>query len=236
MVTAAEATFWERAAETRWGRYLSGEELAMLEQGARAAGKPGRALEVGAEGGRWSSWLIQRGWDVTCTDVDAATLATCARRLPEAECILVDASAESLPCESGSIALLLVYEVASVTQSDWFPFEAARVLQPDGVLVCSHHNSRSARAFGGRLLDLLSSRRRQHSDHAYRGGTYARFRDRLRDRGIVPEHAIGLGWSPFTRQSNSPLIPVATSLEALLGLRRLPSLSPFVLVRARRSG
>jgi hypothetical protein len=43
-----------------------------------------------------------------------------------------------------------------------------------------------------------------------------------------------LAWAPFTRKSDARLIPLATALERVLGLRRLPALSPLIVVTARR--
>jgi hypothetical protein len=43
----------------------------------------------------------------------------------------------------------------------------------------------------------------------------------------------GLTWFPFTRRSNSRLIPAADLVERVLGLSNLPTLSPLVIVTAR---
>jgi hypothetical protein len=47
-------------------------------------------------------------------------------------------------------------------------------------------------------------------------------------------HEEGLAWGPFTRNSDSRWVPVATRLERALGLHHLPTLSPWVLVLMRR--
>jgi SAM-dependent methyltransferase len=227
-------TFWERAATTRWGAYLSSEEGAMLERASDVAGPPRVALEIGVEGGRWSKLLQDRGWNMICTDVDAAALAICAARLPEAACILVDPADTTLPCDRASVGLLLAFEVGPVVQSDWFPGEAARVLAPNGILVCSFYNRLSLRALVYRLLCLFDTHRQRYGDDYYRGGTYGAFRRTLVEQGFEPVEELGLGWSPFARHSNSRLIPLCLRIESLLRLARLPRLSPFVLLVARR--
>ena len=205
----------------------------MLRRASDAAGTPARALEIGAEGGRWSKLLSDDGWKMICTDVDPTALAICAKRLPDAECILVDPAATTLPCESASVKLILAYEVPAVVQSEWFPLEAARVLQPEGILVCSFHNRLSIRALVYKLLSLFDEQRRKYD--YYRGGSYGAVRRKLAEYGVEPISEMGLGWFPFTRQSDSPLIPLCVRIEAFLGLRRLPRLSPFVLLMAERS-
>jgi SAM-dependent methyltransferase len=229
-------TYWEEVATSRWGSYVTDREhehlLAALEQA-----RPGVALEVGCEGGRWSKLVHDRGWQVVCTDVDATSLALCKRRIPDAECILVDPEDTRLPAESGRVRLVLVYEVAPVIDAPWFLGEAARVLEPGGLLVCSTWNSRSLRGAAYRVLARLD---RQERDGArrfqtyYRGPSYHAFRKSLGAHGFEVVRERGLCWFPFKRDSDSPLVGPATALETALGLSRLPSLSPWVLTIAMR--
>ena len=229
------ATFWERAAETRWGRYLTQAERRSLLAAVDMARGPAQALEVGCEGGRWSKLLHDLGWSLTCTDVDASALEVCRSRIPDARCVLVSAGDEQLPCETASIRLLLVYEVAPVVQSDWFPTEAARVLEPRGILICTYYNRTSIRGVAYGVARRFSRERRSSGASYYVGPPYRQFRKRLVDLGFSIVREEGLGWCPFTRQSDSPLVDPCTRAEALLGLRRLPSISPLVLVTAERT-
>jgi hypothetical protein len=59
-------------------------------------------------------------------------------------------------------------------------------------------------------------------------------RQSIRHAGFKIEHQEGIAWMPFSRESNSRLIPVAVRLESALGLRHLCALSPWVLTLARR--
>lgn len=233
-IASETPTFWEHVATTRWGSYLTHEEARVLEQGRVLAGAPGIALEVGVEGGRWSAVLGSAGWDLICTDIDAQALAVCAKRLPEAQCVLTRGDATSLPCETGAATLLLVYEVAPVTQSDWFPGEAARVLKSGGVLVCSVDNPHSARAQAFKALCLIDPHRRRHRERYYAGTPYASFRETLTTHGFRIVQEVGLGWCPFPRRSNSRLIPACVTLERMVGLRHLPRYSPQVLLIAQK--
>lgn len=80
-------TFWEKAAITRWGSYLTEIEKAVILKAHQLSGLPGTALEIGCEGGRWSKLLSEAGWKVICTDIDVESLALCRKRIPDATCI-----------------------------------------------------------------------------------------------------------------------------------------------------
>jgi SAM-dependent methyltransferase len=225
-------TFWEQASHTRWGGYLTRAERAELVRAASLAGGPGEALEVGAEGGRWSLLLQSAGWAVTCTDVAEQSLEICRRRLPEARCILVDPADVRFPVESGAVRLLIVIEVAPVSEASWFPAESERVLEPGGVLFLGFTNASSPRGAAYRILRSLG--RREHRE--YEGPSFADMKQRLEAHGLEIVSAQGLGWAPFTRLSDNPLIPLATGLERLAGLRRLARFAPLVLLTARKNG
>ena len=198
----------------------------------------GAALEVGCEGGRWSMLLADAGRPVVCVDVDADALAVCASRIPQATCIRAEPGDRTLPGENGSVALVLVYEVRDVIEADWFPGEAARVLGPGCVLVCSSWNPASLRGLAYRSLAALTGGLERDGvkrfQNYYRGPSYHAFRRALRRAGLEVAYEEGICWAPFSRGSDSALVPLATAAERRLGLRRLPQLSPWVLTVARK--
>jgi SAM-dependent methyltransferase len=224
-------TFWEKAAGTRWGRYLSNAESAALTD-AVADVVPGIALDIGCDGGRWSQSLAERGWSNICLDVRPDAVERCRKRLPHASCLLADADDSSLPVADRSVHLVVAYEVAPVTQAPWFPPEAARVLDSGGLLVCTLYNRTSARGLTYRLLTQVDTRRREINPYGDR--SYSRIRADLRAHGFELLELQGLGWAPFPRLSDSWLVPCFTWLERLAGLRRLVRFSPLIIVVARR--
>jgi SAM-dependent methyltransferase len=224
-------TFWERAAEKRWGRYLTSAEKAALETAASSV-RLGTSLEIGCDGGRWSGLLAALGWSTICVDVSEEAVELCRSRIPSARCLLTKSEDRSFPVEDTSVNLLLVYEVPPVTNSPWFASEAARVLEPGGTLVCTISNPASIRAAVYRARTLVSASRRRW--RTYEGPTFQDVRRDLEAHGFNLLHKEGLGWAPFNRHSDSRLIPYFTWLEQVVGLRRLVRFSPLVIVVARR--
>lgn len=218
----SESTRWERAATTKWGAYISDVERRAIMVGHRLSGQPTAALEVGCEGGRWSRMLADAGWQMTCADVNPTALAVCQKRIPEATCILRSPDDRTLPCETSSIGLLLCIEVPPLVNATWFFDEAHRVLKAGGLLVIVYWN-------------LLSLRGLFHKSRAMLAGgldcyqaPYRLWKLQLIRRGWTPVYEEGFCWFPFWRESDSSLVPLATSFEKFVGLRRLTSISPWV--------
>jgi SAM-dependent methyltransferase len=223
-------TYWEKVAATRWGAYVSEIEKQAILQAQSMAGKPGRALEMGCEGGRWSKLLADLGWQMTCVDVDPQTMAVCQRKVPAARCILRSPRDETIPCEADSMDLLVCVEVAPVIQSDWFLPEAGRVLCKNGILVGVCWNRTSARGVFSRVKQRLAP----DTDTAFYSRSYSGWRKDLGRAGFQLVHEEGFCWSPFGRASNSPLVPFFTRLERLLGLHRMTKFSPWIVFVARK--
>jgi len=222
-------TMWEMVATTRWGRYTTEVAENAVLAAAEIAGAPASALEVGCEGGRWSRMLSNMGWALTCTDIDAESLAVCQRRVPTANCIQVSPSATTLPCAARSASLLLCVEVFPVMDSAWFAKEANRVLAEDGVLVGVTLNRTSVRGMFVRVKQYLTG-----SSQFY-NSSYSQWRRRMESAGFTITFQRGYCWFPFTRSSNSTLAPFFIGIERWLGLDRLPALSPWVVFIARKT-
>ena len=223
------STNWETIAISRWGTYVSEIERATILTAISMATKPSVALDVGCDRGRWSQIVHDAGWRVICTDIYAGRLKTCKARIPSAKCILVDPESRELPCESGTVGLILGIEVPFVTQSNWFISEAYRVLQAGGFVVLITFNLFSWRG----LIAHLSASARESYDYYER--SYISRKKELRTGGFTVRHETGFCWFPFSRASNSPLIPLALRLERSLGLRKLITLSPWVACIAQKN-
>lgn len=225
-----ETTAWENIAQTKWGSYISEIEKRAILKAHSVSGPPNEAVEIGCEGGRWSKLLAEAGWKMTCVDTDSKVLRLCQSRIPTARCVLVDRSNATIPCDTGSEGLVLCLEVAPVMHgSNWFLDEAHRVLRPGGMIVGTFFNLLSYRGFIAHTTAPL------RGTYDYYRSSYAAWRRTLRKHGLVFLHEEGLCWFPFRRASNSALIPSFTKAEQYLGLRKLVSLSPWVVFVAQKS-
>ena len=216
----------------RWGRYLTQLETEMLHDASSIAGGSGDALDVGCDGGRYSKVLSDLGWNLTCTDREKCRLELCRKRLPSARCLLVDAAEESLPVDSSSMNLVVCLEVLEVGTAKWFPGELYRVLRPGGVALFTFFNSMSLRGVVHRIIHGFGNN--SPNRFFYVGPSYGRYRRLVTGAGLKMVRELGFCWAPFSRGSDSPLIPAAVRLEKMVGLRNLPSLSPWVLVMVRK--
>ena len=221
--------FWEPVSNRRWGAYISAIEQQMIDLAVSWSESPSTSLDIGAEGGRWSRVLAEKGWKTICTDIRKEALEICKQRIPSADCILVEKDSTSLPCDTESIGLLLAIEVHELVEQEWFVMEAKRTLMNNGLFVGVFQNRRSWRA-------CLRNLKRDPSD-SFRHYTaaYAPWRRLAMKHGLSMVKETGICWMPFGRMSDSRLIPMAVELERWLGLRRLPSLSPWIVFIAQKN-
>ncbi len=220
-------THWESVAGTRWGRHISEVQRSCLAF-AMSSLANGKAVESGYDGGRWSRLLADAGWVMTCLDIDARTLQLCQANIPDAKCVLTSPEARTLPCDDGSAQLLLCSEALPVIQSDWFAGEAHRILTAGGLVVGVFWNRRSLR---GGYSDAVSHRRGAASFYSR---NYREQVSHIRQPGFEFIKKEGCCWVPFSRESNSGLVHVFTTLEKCLGLRKIPDLSPWIVCVSRK--
>lgn len=224
---------WEnQVGSTRYGQYAAAIEQRALVRAHECVQEPTTALDIGCEGGRWAQLLAQRGWKLMCTDTNKKALAICQERLPVAQCLLVRPDDTRLPCPSTSISLISCIQVFPVIHSTWFMDEAVRVLAPGGVLIGTFLNRASWRGF---LYHHVPTLRVKGSGAWYwYPETYTSWRKRLQAHGFTILHEEGYGWSPFRRNSNAHIIPLVTSIENAVQLKRVVRFSPIVVFIARK--
>ncbi len=229
-------SFWERIRqETHWGKYLTAIEERAVSTAMSAVRQPAVALEIGAEAGHWAKLLADNGWKVICTDVDPKMLELCKQRVPSATCIVVSPESTTLPCEGGSLSLIVCIEVAEVINSDWFVPEAYRVLCPGGIVVGVAHNKRSLRGYAYKALRVVDPQRKTYSEDRFMYKfPYRQWKESLIGNGFRFLHEEGMGWLPFPRKSNFFLIPQLTRLEQKFGLRKMANISPWVAFVAQK--
>jgi len=221
-------TYWEKVSNTKWGAYTTDIARQAILLAHNLSGKPSTALEIGCEGGRWSKLLADFGWSMICTDINEEPLKICQKKIPFANCILVQPGDNKIPCEADSVNLLLCVEVPPVIESDWFIEEAFRVLRNDGLVI-------------GVFWNLLSLRGLfAHIKASFGGGfdyykiNYRFWKKNLLSKRFRMRYEEGYCWFPFPRTSNSVLIPFFTSFEKKLGLRKITTFSPWIVFIAQK--
>jgi SAM-dependent methyltransferase len=236
MKSGNSLTFWENVRQqSTWGKYLTSIEEGALQTAMNATKRPSVALEIGTEGGYWTQLLVDRGWKVICTEVDEKALELCRQRVPSATCIRVSPDSTTLPCNSGSVNLIVCFEVFPVMHSDWFFAEAARVLAPGGVLAGVTHNRNSIRSYANKLISSVEKERKSNPDNSYLYRlAYQEWKQHVTETGFALLHEEGMCWLPFPRKSNFFLIPQLTRLEQVLGLRQLTQFSPWIAFVAQK--
>jgi ubiquinone/menaquinone biosynthesis C-methylase UbiE len=100
--------------------------------------------------------------------------------------------------------------------------ECHRTLKPNASLILSFGNNSSLKA----KLREISGKSYQHS---YRKVTKA-----LVEAGFLIKKKTGYNWLLFGRMSENRMIPILAKMERLFGLRRIPSLSPWVIIHATK--
>lgn len=219
--------FWEAVSEGRWGQYISTIEEDLIRFAHRQLAEPSTALEIGAEGGRWSKLLCDLGWQMTCTEIDPEALAVCQQRIPSSHCVLVDINSQEFPCETDSQKLVLAIEVHELVEQDWFVNELNRVLLDGGIFVGVFQNKHSWRAIMN-LKSMING-----TMHQYTAG-YLPWKHKITALGFEILREEGICWMPFGRMSDSSLVPLATRLERALGLRKWTTISPWIVFAARK--
>lgn len=232
MPPSGDITFWELNSMTKWGAYTTKIEEDLIYKALFLSETTDRnALEIGCEGGRWSKSLSEKGWSVTCTDINSNSLNVCKSRIPEAQCVLVGADDEALPFHPKSATLLLCIEVFPVIHSDWFIQEANRVLASGGLIVTVVQNRFSYRSL---LHTVGSIIRHKKVDDDYYAQSYHTWRERARKAGFEILYEFGFCWLPFSRHSNSSFIPFLLPLERYLGLYKITRFSPWIALIGRK--
>jgi len=233
LAASSPLTRWEQIGEkTRWGRYLAEVEERAILQAEGYAGLRTDGIDLGCGGGRWSKLLSDRGWNMTCVDVDPEALKICEHKLPGAKCILSQPTDTTIPAPSASAAIALCIEAAPLVESEWFAGEVYRVLQTGGILIGVSINGRSLRGFVSRMKDRIFDRQ---SDYGFYEHSYGVLRKRLLDGGFEMIHEESFCWGPFKRDSDSLLVPAWTRLERSLRLPRLIRWAPWIVFIARKN-
>jgi ubiquinone/menaquinone biosynthesis C-methylase UbiE len=217
----SEETHWEKAAKTRMGKYLTRVEADFILKSITPL-QTCTVMDVGAEAGRFSAIAPEKNATVIGLDLDSYGLKRL--RLKTADIGVIQADARKIPVKDGTFDAIFMIEVLDyIPDLDDAFMECHRTLKSDAVLIVSFGNRRSLKS----QLRKLSGKSYMHS--------YSRVMQSLSKTGFSVVRKMGYSWLPFGRTSESRLIPSLALLEKFFALRRIPSLSPWVIVHTVKS-
>jgi SAM-dependent methyltransferase len=173
-------------------------------------------LDVGAGDGRLEPALLAASKAVIATDITRRDLEGM-HRVSSLGLVQVG-QYPSLPFLSGAIDVVVAIEVPAASEAAWFMAESARVLRPGGSVICSMYN----RASYKKLF-------RKAEDRQYYRLSVQEQRRRWAAAGFRLERAHGFYWLPFTRGSDSSLVPLLSLLEWPLRLGIFGRFSPWTM-------
>jgi ubiquinone/menaquinone biosynthesis C-methylase UbiE len=212
----SEETHWEKAAKTRMGEYVTTVETEFI-QNALDFANLNSIMDVGAEAGRFSQ--LKGNAESISIDIDKYGLRRLKQKAGKNHAIQADA--RRIPVKDETFDAITMIEVLDyIPELDQAFEEAYRTLKPDAALIVSFGNRSS---FKGKLRQL-SGKSYQHA--------YGNVMGTLAKTGFVVKKKMGYNWLLFGRMSQNQFIPFLAKMERLVGLRRIPSWSPWVIVLA----
>ena len=217
----SEETHWEKAAKTRMGKYLTQLETDFIFNSIDPS-KSHVVVDIGAEAGRFSLMAAGTSARVIGIDIDSYSLKRL--KLKDENVSVIQADARKIPLKNETFDAVFMIEVLDYIPelADTFG-ECYRILKPGSPLILSFGNQSSLKS----KLRELRGKSYLHS--------YKRVMQCLSKTGFTVKKKMGYSWLPFGRTSESQLVPFLAGAEWLFRLRRIPSLSPWVIIHAAKS-
>ncbi len=215
-------THWEKAATTRIGKYLTRIETEFISKAINEQ-KINFMLDVGAEAGRFSS-VASNNNDATVVGIDIGLYALRRLKLKNKNAIVVLADARKLPFKLNTFDGILMVEVLDyIPQIEEVLKECYDVMKDEATFVLSFGNQSSLKA-------KLRGLRGKSYMHSYQKVSLC-----FTEMGFTVLSSMGYNWLPFGRMSQSRFVPLTAWIERIFVLRRIPSLSPWVILSASKS-
>lgn len=239
MITGQLEHVWHKPFTKRMSAYLNNVESQFITECLVKTTKlPIRLIiDVSAGSGRFSIPLIHRGYRVLATDVNIEPLRKLAATEPKCMVCLVGSGEKVIPIHSEKVDCVICIEVPYVAETPWFWLECNRILRPGGVVVATLINKQSYKGFIRGLTSIRSRASGQKTPWSWSYEyvtSYKQINLMIAQAGLSIVRKRGFSWIPFKRHSDSKMIAWLAWVEARLGLQRLSSISPWVLVAAQK--
>jgi ubiquinone/menaquinone biosynthesis C-methylase UbiE len=218
MKYASIETFWETATKTKMGTYLTTIEVEFFLKAINFS-ECNLVIDIGTGAGKFSLIAAQKNVEVIAIDIDSHGLKRL--RLKNNLVNVVLADARYIPIKEDVFNAAFMMEVIDyIPELETVLTECQRTLKNGGSLVFSFGNSSS-------LKSKLRKIRRKYYMHSYPEVAYG-----LDKAGLKIVKKEGFNWLPFNRTSQNLFVPLFAKIEKLFGLRKIPSLSPWVLIHS----
>ena len=176
-------------------------------------------MDIGAEAGRFSQVSTDKEATVISLDIDSYGLNRL--HLKTKQVTVIQADARKIPLKDETFDIIFTIETLDyIPELNEALAEIHRTLKPDASLILSFGNKSS-------LKSKLRELRGKSYMHSYRSVMHS-----LLKTGFTVKRKMGYSWLPFGRTSQSRLVPLLAFGERIFALRRIPSLSPWIMVHA----
>lgn len=203
------------------GKYLTRTETNFIFESINLS-QTHTIMDVGAEAGRFS--LLAANDKATVIGIDVDSYGLQRLKLKNQHVNTIRADARRIPLKDEVFDAIIMVEVLDyIVELDEALAECYRTLKMNAPLLLSFGNKSS-----------LKSKLREFQGKSYTH-SYNSVMRCLSKTGFTVTRKMGYSWLPFGRMSESRWVPFLGRIEKLFALRRLPSLSPWVIVRAVKS-
>jgi len=226
--------YCDRIAATAMGQYSTQVEESFI-QGLLMfhLAKPAVIFDAGGGTGKFAIPLYRNGYRVIVEEINPLPLKILRNREPAIPLILLDSKVKHFPIKESSVDCVLCIEVDSLIQLEWFFSECNRILKQNGIVIFTTHNRCSYKGFYKKFI-LREDSSKYHWKKSHYASSFQQIKLRLKNAGFKLTRAKGFNWLPASRASNNKLIPYFALIEKLLHLDLLLSLSPWIIIQARK--
>ncbi len=226
--------YWDRETTTAKGQYLTQIEQTFVQESLMLhPTKPAVIFDAGGGSGRFAIPLYRNGYRVIVEDINPLPLKILRNREPAIPLILLDSKVKHFPIKESSVNCILCIEVSPLTQSEWFFSECNRILKQNGILIFTTHNRCSYKGFHKKFSSKEDFHKHPWKKFYYLN-SFWQIKLRLKSADFELIRAKGYNWLPVWHASNTKLMPFFAAIERLLCLDLLLSLSPWIIIQARK--
>jgi len=226
--------YCDRVAATAMGQYSTQVEGSFIQKALMLhLAKPAVIFDAGGGSGRFAIPLYRNGYRVIVEETNPLPLRILRCREPGIPVVLLDSKAKHFPIKQDSVDCILCIEADSLVLLEWFFSECNRILKNNGIIIFTLLNRLSYKGFYKKYI-----LREDYSKCPWKKSHYAtsfrRIKVRLGIAGFKITRTKGFYWLPVSRESNNRLVPYCAFIEKLLHLGLLTSLSPRIIIGARK--